>query len=145
MLYFEDFSPGQEYELGSYTLTREELLEFARKYDPQPFHIDEEQAKKSLFKELIASGWQTTAIYMKLFVESMMGRAAGMGSPGLDELRWKRPVRPGDVLSGTFRILECKPYRRNIGLVRADNILTNQEGKVVLAFVGLMLFQCRPE
>ncbi len=144
MLYFEDLAPGMQYPLGSCVVTKEEILEFARRYDPQPFHVDEGAAAASMFGGLIASGWQTTALYMRLFVDSMVNRAAGMGSPGVEDLRWKRPVRPGDTLTGHFTILECRPFRGNVGLVRAQNELVNQEGKTVLSFVGLMLFGRRP-
>ncbi len=144
MLYFEDLEPGHSFDLGSYTVSKEDILEFAKKYDPQPFHLDEEAAKTSLYGGLIASGWQSAAIYMRIFVQTMMAKAAGMGSPGIDELRWKRPVRPGDTLTGKFTILEKKPFRGNIGLIRADNVLTNQEDKIVMSFVGQMLFAKKP-
>lgn len=144
MLYFEDLEPGQSFDLGSHTVSKEDILDFARKYDPQSFHLDEEAAKSSLFGGLIASGWQSAAIYMRIFVQTMMAKAAGMGSPGIEDLRWKRPVRPGDTLTGKFTILEKKPFRANIGLIRADNVLTNQEGKVVMSFVGQMLFGKKP-
>lgn len=140
MLYFEDLEIGQKFELGSYQITKEEIIRFAKEFDPQPFHIDEEAAKSSLYGSLIASGWHTNSIYMKLFVASMMSKAYGMGSPGLDELRWKKPVFPNDTLSGLFTILEKKPFRGQLGLVKASNDLINQDGKVVLNFVGLMLF-----
>jgi len=96
MLYFEDLEVGQKFELGKYQVTKEEIIRFAKEFDPQPFHIDEEAAKSSLYDSLIASGWHTNSIYMKLFVETMMAKAAGMGSPGLDELRWKKPVFPNE-------------------------------------------------
>lgn len=145
MLYFEDLKESMKFSLGTHTVSREEILEFAKKYDPQPFHIDEDAASKSHFGGLIASGWHTNAIYMKLFVESIMTKAHGRGSPGIEELRWKKPVRPGDTLSGEFTILEKKPFKGGMGLVRAENKLTNQNGQVVMSFVGLMLFQCAPE
>lgn len=144
MLYFEDLEPGQSFELGSHTVSKEDILDFAHKYDPQPFHLDEEAAKLSLYGGLIASGWQSAAIYMRIFVQTMMAKAAGMGSPGIEDLRWKRPVRPGDTLTGKFTVIEKKPFRANIGLIRAENVLTNQDGKVVMTFVGQMLFARRP-
>lgn len=140
MKYFEDLQVGEIFELGSYTLSKEEMLEFALKYDPQPFHIDEEKAKKSIYGSLIASGWQTNAIYMKLFVEQLMNQAHGMGSPGLEELKWKRPVFAGDTLTGRFIILEKNKFRANLGLIMGKNELVNQKDEVVMSFKGKMLF-----
>ena len=91
--YFEDFEPGQVYELGTRTITEEELVAFAREWDPQPFHVDPEAARESVFGGLIASGWQTGAIWMRMYVDTMLGSAA-RGSPGIEELRWLAPVRP---------------------------------------------------
>jgi acyl dehydratase len=93
MRYFEDFQVGQVHELGSYEVTREEMLAFARQYDPQPFHLDEEAGRQSIFGGIIASGWQTAAICHRLLVGSLLADSSSMGSPGLDELRWLRPVR----------------------------------------------------
>ncbi|AVQ13155.1 MaoC-like protein [Leptospira santarosai] len=140
MKYFEDLNVGEVFELGSYTLSKDEILEFASKYDPQPFHMDEDKAKDSIYGALIASGWQTAAVYMKLFVTSMMNRAHGMGSPGLEELKWKRPVFVGDTLKGRFTILEKSKFRANLGLVTARNELINQNDQIVLVFIGKMLF-----
>ncbi|MCB1176012.1 MAG: MaoC family dehydratase [Leptospiraceae bacterium] len=140
MLYFDDISIGDSFELGSYTISREEIIEFANKYDPQPFHIDEEKAKVSIYGGIIASGWHTNAIYMKLFVDTMMNKAHGMGSPGLEELKWKKPVFPGDTLSGKFSIIDKKPFRGNLGIIIGKNELKNQKGEIVLTFVGKMLF-----
>ncbi|PJZ57781.1 MaoC family dehydratase [Leptospira barantonii] len=140
MKYFDDLQVGEVFELGSYTLSKEEMLEFALKYDPQPFRIDEEKAKHSIYGELIASGWQSTAVYMKLFVDHLMNQAHGMGSPGLEELKWKRPVFAGDTLRGRFIILEKNKFRANLGLVMGKNELINQKDEVVMTFKGKMLF-----
>ncbi|MDV6234498.1 MaoC family dehydratase [Leptospira ellisii] len=145
MKYYEDLMVGETFELGSYTLSKGEILEFSLKYDPQPFHVDEEKAKESIYGALIASGWQTTAVYMKLFVASLMSRAHGMGSPGLEELKWKRPVFADDTLRGRFTILEKNKFRSNLGLVTALNELINQNDQVVMTFKGKMLFLKRPE
>lgn len=144
MLYFEDLELNQKFELGSYKITKEEIIRFAEEFDAQPFHVDEEKAKSSIFGSIIASGWHTNAIYMKLFVKEMMSKAQGMGSPGLEELKWKKPVYPNDTLRGAFTILEKKPFRGNLGLIRAKNELINQDGVVVLSFIGLMLFAKKP-
>ncbi len=140
MMYFEDMEVGSVYELGSYTVSEEEILEFAQKYDPQPFHIDEEAARQSMFGGIIASGWHTASICMRLYVDAILNKAASMGSPGVDQLRWKRPVRPGDTLTGHFRITECKPFRKGIGIVKGVAELKNQEGKLVMNFLGQGMF-----
>ncbi|MCB1303594.1 MAG: MaoC family dehydratase [Leptospiraceae bacterium] len=145
MLYFEDMKPGQSIEVGSYQVTEEEILEFARKYDPQPFHIDPQAASESMFGGIIASGWHTASICMRLYVDAVLNRSASMGSPGLDNLRWKRPVRPGDTLSGRFRITECRPFRPGIGLVKGMAELKNQEGKLVMSFLGQGMFGTRKD
>src|SRR4051794_9897052 len=107
--YYEDFVQGQRIELGSVSFSPEEIVEFATKYDPQPMHIDPEAARASIYGGLIASGWHTAAKYMRLLVDSVIGEAKSHGSPGVDNLRWLKPVRPGDTLSGRFTILDCRP------------------------------------
>ena len=103
-LYFEDFVPGQSYELGSYTVSREQMLAYAREFDPQYFHIDEEAAKSSRFGDIVASGWHTGSILMRLFVDGLLHRTASIAAPGLDEVKWANPVRAGDTLTGTCLI-----------------------------------------
>ncbi len=98
--YWEDYEVGQKFPLGSTSFTGQEIVEFARQYDPQPFHIDEAAAEASMFGGLIASGWQIAAKMMRLFVDNYVDRRTALGSPGLDELRWPKPVRPGDTLPG---------------------------------------------
>jgi acyl dehydratase len=131
---FEDFEPGQVYELGSRTVTEAEILEFARQFDPQPFHLDPEAAKESVFGGLIASGWHTGAIWMRLYVDAMLGGAASRGSPGVEELRWLEPVRPGDTLTGSLTVLDVTPSatRSDRGTVRIRGERTNQDGVTVL-------------
>lgn len=131
---FEDFEPGQVYELGSRTVTEAEILEFARQFDPQPFHLDPEAAKESVFGGLIASGWHTGAIWMRLYVDAMLGGAASRGSPGVEELRWLAPVRPGDTLTGSLTVLDVTPSatRPDRGTVRIRGELTNQDGVTVM-------------
>lgn len=143
MRYFEDFKVGDSIQLGSYLVTKEEILEFANKYDPQPFHIDEELANLSMFGGLIASGWHTCSICMRLYVDAILNHSASLGSPGVDEIRWKRPVRSGDVLTGKFTIVECRPFRQGIGLVRGKAELRNQEDRIVMSFVGQGMFGTR--
>jgi acyl dehydratase len=146
ILYFEDIEEGTEFELGSTTVTREEILEFAARFDPQPFHVDEEAAKDSMFGGLIASGWHTAAIWMRLYVDTVLANTASLGSPGVEELRWLKPVRPGDTLTGRARILWTKPSERDPrrGTVFAESELSNQDGEVVMRLRARGLFGRRP-
>ncbi len=139
--YFEDFEPGETIELGSTTVSESEIVEFARRYDPQVFHLDAERAKDSIYGGLIASGWHTAALCMRLLVDGVFGDSAGMGSPGVDELRWLAPVRPGDVLAGRLIVLETIPSRSkpDRGLVKFRAELDNQRGETVLRFDGLAM------
>ena len=134
---FEDFAAGQVYQLGNRTVTEDELVDFARQWDPQPFHVDPEAAKDSVFGGLIASGWQTGAIWMRMYVDTMLGSAA-RGSPGIEELRWLAPVRPGDTLSGRLTVLEATPSDRDPtrGTVRIRGEVVNQDGVTVMAMTS---------
>ncbi len=136
--YFEDFEPGQVYELGSRTVTEEEIVAFGEQWDPQPFHVDPEAAAASVFGGLIASGWHTGAMWMRLYVDSMRGSAASMGSTGLEELRWLAPVRPGDTLRGRLTVLEATPSERqpDRGTIRSRGEMVNQDGVTVLSMVS---------
>ncbi len=144
-LFLDDLAAGQTYELGRRRVSREEILTFAREYDPQPFHLDE--AAASIYGGLIASGWHTAAVYMRLLVDGFLGRAAAMGSPGVDELRWLKPVRPDDVLEGRLEIVEVRPSqtRPDRGLARCRCEAFNQDGEAVLRFAALIFFRRREE
>jgi acyl dehydratase len=135
---FEDFEPGQVYELGSTTVTEEEIVDFARRFDPQPFHLDAEAAKDSDFGGLIASGWHTGAMWMRLYVDSLLGGGSGQGSSGIEELRWLAPVRPGDTLSGRLTVLETTPSERlpHRGTIRIRGEMVNQDGVTVMSMVS---------
>ena len=142
--YFEDFEPGQVYELGRRTITEEELVAFAREWDPQPFHVDPEAAKESVFGGLIASGWQTGAIWMRMYVDTMLGSAA-RGSPGIEELRWLAPVRPGDTLTGRLTVLEATPSatKPERGTIRIRGEMVNQDSVTVMAMTSRGHFERR--
>lgn len=144
--YFEDFAPGQVFELGSRGITREEIVEYAREWDPQSFHVDEAAAERSPYGGLIASGLHTLVIYMRLLVDGLLRDAAGHGSPGVDELRWLRPVRPGDTLSARATVLETRPSSRrpDRGTVLVACELSNQDGEVVLSMRVPELIGRRP-
>ncbi len=144
--YFEDFQVGDVVELGGRTLTREEIIAFARQYDPQPFHVDPERAKDSLFGGLVASGWHTAATYMRLLVDGLLNDTVSMGSPGLDELRWIKPVHPGDPLRARFTVLTCNPSksRPKLGIIRGRGEVLNGDDEVVMSVVSVGFFGRRP-
>lgn len=150
MIYFEDLEVGRTSDFGSYEVTREEVLEFARKYDPQPFHLSDEAAAKTHFRRLAASGWHTCAMTMAVIVDySTNGRGepqAGLGSPGVDDLRWLKPVYPGDTLHVSGQIIEKTPSRSrpDLGSFRTKTTVTNQDGVPVLTFTSIVLIQRRP-
>jgi len=144
--YFEDFKPGDVIELGSRTISKERILAFAREFDPQPFHTDEEAAKRSIYGGLLASGWHTGSLLMRILYDGLLKDTASLGSPGIDELRWLKPVRPGDTLAARMTILESIPSRSkpDRGLIRSLMEMRNQHGEVVLTIRGLSLLGRRP-
>jgi len=147
MIYFEDLEVGQETQFGQYDVTRDEILEFAQKYDPQPFHLSDEAAAQTHFGRLAASGWHTAAMTMAMIVGKLSElRWAGLGSPGVDELRWLRPVHPGDTLHAKGTIVDKTPSRSKpgIGSVRTDTLVTNQNGDPVMRYTSIVLMQRRP-
>lgn len=147
MIYFEDLEVGAETVFGTYEVTREEVLEFARKYDPQPFHLSDEEAAKTHFGRIAASGWHTCAMVMAVIARHVVAHEqAGLGSPGIDELRWLKPVYPGDTLTVRGTILEKTPSRSKpeIGSFRTQTEVTNQEGVTVLRFISIVLIRRRP-
>jgi acyl dehydratase len=147
MIYFEDLEVGAETYFGSYDVTREEMLEFARKYDPQPFHLSDEAAAGTHFGRLSASGWHTCAMTMAVVARHVVKhQQAGLGSPGIDELRWKKPVYAGDTLHVSGRIVEKTPSRSkpDMGSFRTDMTVTNQDDAPVMTFTSIVLIRRRP-
>ncbi len=144
--YAEDYEPGQIIDLGSYQVTREEILEFARKYDPHPFHIDEDQAKETMFGGIISSGWLTALIWLRLMHGSFIQSEASLGSPGHEELKWPNPVRPGDRLTGRAEVKEVRvsKSRPDLGFVRYTATLTNQRDEPVLITTSTLIIRTRP-
>ena len=138
MRYFEDFRQGETIELGEYEVTEREVLAFGRMYDPQPFHVDPEAARRSPFGGLIASGWHTTAMFMRLWVDGLLSDTASMGSPGVEQIRWLVPVRPGDVLRGRVKVAEAAPSqtRPDRGTLITESELVNQRDEVVMTMRG---------
>jgi acyl dehydratase len=147
MIYFEDLEVGAETYFGSYQVTREEVLEFARKYDVQPFHLSDEEAAKTHFGRLAASGWHTAAMTMAVMSRHVVEHEqAGLGSPGIDELRWTKPVYPGDTLHVRGEIVEKTPSRSkpDMGSFRTRTTVTNQDGQKVMSFTSIVLIRRRP-
>lgn len=144
--FFEDYEVGAVAELGPVAVDAEEVVAFARRYDPQPMHTDPKAAAAGPFGGLIASGWHTAALMMRLIVEQYLSPASSLASPGLDELRWLRPVRPGDTLSVRVTVIEAtrsrsKPDR---GVVRSMVEVRNQHGETVMSLQPINLVRCRP-
>jgi acyl dehydratase len=146
LLYWEDFQPGDTLEIGSHTFIEEEIIAFARQFDPQSFHTDPQAAKNSFFGGLIASGWHTCAIAMRLMVDKYIARSASLGSPGLDNIRWLSPVRAGDTITYRRRITAARPSesRPGIGLVQTQWEALNQRGELVMSMEGWGMFGRRP-
>jgi acyl dehydratase len=144
--YFEDFNVGDVTEVGPVTVTEAEIVEFAERFDPQPFHIDVEAAKASPFGGLIASGWHTTALFMGMFVRAVLLDSASLGSPGVEEIRWTAPVRPGDTLHGRSTVTDVRPSLKNPrrGTVFTTNEVWNQDDMLVLTLKARGFFSRRP-
>jgi len=140
--HWEDFTVGLVREFGRVEVTREEVLEFAGRFDPQPFHLDDEAASRSLFGRLAASGWHTAAMAMRMMCDGYLNDSASLGSPGLERLSWPAPVYPGDVLRMRNTVLETRPLasRPAVGLVRSRSEVLNQDGTVVMSMEGVGFF-----
>lgn len=140
--YWEDFRVGQVREFGAMPVTREATLAFAAQFDPQPFHLDDAAAEASLFGKLSASGWHTCAMAMRMMCDDYLLESSSLGSPGIDSLRWTRPVCPGDTLSVRLTTLESRPMasRPKVGLVLSKWDVLNQHGDVVLTMQGWGMF-----
>jgi acyl dehydratase len=146
MRYFEDFQVGDVFELGTTSVTEEEIITFARQFDPQPFHIDPDRARESVFGGIIASGWHTASLFMRLLVDNFLQETVSLGSPGVDEVRWLQPLRPGDTLRARFTILEARASksRADMGILRSQSELFNQRDEPVMTVIGVHLIGRRP-
>jgi acyl dehydratase len=145
--YYEDLVVGTKASFGRYEVTREEVVEFASKYDPQPFHLSDEAAAQTHFGRLSASGWHTAAMAMRMAVENMKDqRSAGLGSPGLDELRWLKPVHPGDTLRCETELLEKRVSRSRpeMGITKGRTTVFNQHDQAVMTYIANGLIRTRP-
>lgn len=146
VLYWEDFKVGETSEMGGHCFTQKEIIDFGRQFDPQPFHTDPEAARASFYGTLIASGWHTCAVAMRLMVDSYVNRTHSMGSPGVDNIRWLAPVKAGDTLTYRRTALEARASRSrpDAGLVRNRWEAVNQDGVLVLTMEGWGMFGRRP-
>jgi acyl dehydratase len=144
--YFEDYTAGEVFVYGDHEVTEQEIVEFARRYDPQPFHVDADAARDSIYGGLIASGWMTGSIMMRMLVDHFLSPLSGMGSPGIDELRWFKPVRPGDRLRVRLTLLETRrsQTRPDRGLIQVQQEALNQDGEVVMLVRSWGMYRCRP-
>jgi acyl dehydratase len=143
--WFEDYVPGSSYWYGSITVTEEEILAFAHRFDPQSFHVDPEAAARGAFQGLIASGWHTTAVMMRLYADHYLSAVASLASPGVDELRWVKPVRPGDALSLRATVTQARPSRSkpDRGLVHTRVELLNQHEEPVMTLTIMNMLRRR--
>lgn len=145
MRYFEDFPAGAVMNFQGPTLSEDSILEFAGRYDPQPFHVDKVAAENSMFGGLIASGWQTMSLTMRMMCDGYLLDSASLGSPGVDEIRWRLPVRPGDALSLRIEVVDAKRSRSkpDRGVIYYDAAVSNQHGEIVMTFKGMGMFSTR--
>lgn len=144
--YFEDFEVGHTIEVGLRTISEDDIIDFARQYDPQPFHVDKDAAAASIYGGLISSGWQTVLLMMRAMVDGYLRDSSSQGSPGMDEVRWLKPVRPGDTLTFSSTVLAVKPStsKPDRGVVQSQWTARNQHGEVVATLKGMGLFLRRP-
>ncbi len=144
--FFEDYQAGRVYEFGTVWVSEAEIIEFASRYDPQYFHLDPAKARASEFGGIIASGFHTASIVMRLYVDHYLPRSASLGSPGVEDLRWPHPVRPGDRVRIRITILEARPSRSkpDRGIVRTKVEATNQTDQLVLSMTAVNIVRRRP-
>jgi acyl dehydratase len=145
--YFEDYPPGAVFASDAIVVSEAEIIDFARRYDPQPMHTDPEAARTGRFGGLIASGWHTAALMMRLYTTNFLSPESSAASPGIDELRWLQPVRPGDELRLRVTVIEARRSRSRPaeGIVRSLIEVLNQDGAVVMSLKPISLIACRPE
>ncbi|MGF6176705.1 MaoC family dehydratase [Ensifer sp. 4252] len=145
MLYFEDFSEGRRFDYKPVEMKPADMIAFAREFDPQPMHLDEEAGKRSILGGLSASGWYTSAVGMRMMLNAFMGQSTSQGSPGIDFMDWKKPVIAGDVLTGFSLVLEARRSRSkpSLGIVKFRNEIVNQAGETVAISECSVLFRCR--
>jgi acyl dehydratase len=143
--YWEDFKVGERMTLGTKTFSEEEIIRFAKEFDPQPFHVDKEKAEQGFFGGIIASGWHTCGVAMRMMCDAYLNESASIGSPGVDNIRWYKPVRPGDTLRGERVILESRASssKADIGIVKSRWECFNQHNEMVMSMEGISMFKRR--
>jgi acyl dehydratase len=143
--YFEDYLPGSVHEFGSISVEERDVIEFGKRYVPLSYHVDKEAARRSIYGGLIASGWQTAALMMRIYTENYLSHVANLGSPGGDELRWNKPVFPGDQLSVRATVMEARrsESRPDRGIVRTWIEVLNQKREVVMTMKMVNFVKCR--
>lgn len=144
--WLDDFHAGDVFEFGDEAVTAEEIVAFASRFDPQPFHLDAAEGAKTHFGGLVASGWHTASLMMRMLVRHFIPRASSLGSPGIDELRWLRPVRPGDRLRARLTVIEVKPSRSkpDRGVLHQRTEVLNQHGETVMTCLGMGMYLRAP-
>ena len=143
--YFEDFEAGKTFDVGTRTVDEDEIIEFATRFDPQPFHVDKDAAAKSMYGGIIASGWHTCSMMMRMVVDGLMAKSSSMGSPGLDGVRWLAPVRAGDTLNVRYQTTQVKASnsKPDRGVVWSQWVAVNQHGETVCTVDGMGMFRRR--
>jgi len=145
MRYFEDFHVGEFIDLGSVQVSEADMIGFAQQYDPQPMHLDPNAASFTIYGGLIASGWHTGALFMSLLVRNLIGQTSSLGSPGMEELNWPAPVRPGDSLTAQIEVLATRlSNSRPMGIVRWRGQMRNQHDQLVMTAIGTNFFGLKP-
>jgi acyl dehydratase len=144
-MYFEDYQPGQTSQFGAYQVTESEIKEFASKYDPQFFHLDDEAAKQSLFGGLCASGWHTAAMFMRMLIDNLPEEHGSLGSPGINNLKWLKPVYPGHILSVKSCVSHCRlsESKPGVGLICVNYEIVNQHDVAVMTLESNTFFRCK--
>ena len=145
LYYAEDFNEGDNFDLGTYTVTKDEIIEFAKKYDPFPFHIDEEKAKETIFEGIISSGWLTALIWLRMMHRKFLSYEVTLGSPGHEEMLWPQPVRQGDTLSGSLEIkgIKISKSKPDLGFIRYTASLENQNQQCVFSTTSTLIIKTR--
>jgi acyl dehydratase len=140
--YFEGIEIGDTRSFGAYEVTEAEIVEFAGQYDPQPFHTDRDAAESSMFGGLVASGWHTAAMTMRMLVDNYLSQSRALGAVGVDSLRWRQPVRPGETLSVETEVVDKEPWGEGegMGVIHSETTTKNEDGTTKMSFVGLVLF-----
>jgi acyl dehydratase len=143
--WYEDLTPGRVFDHAERTVTAEEIIRFAKEFDPQPFHLSEEAGKASILGGLAASGWHTCSLLMRMYYDNLLHWSSSEGAPGVDVIEWRRPVLAGDTLTGATTIVEARPLksRPGIGLVRLSHTVTNQKGEIVMFMENPGMFRMR--